>query len=67
MRLHEAYSKVRKNTRLPDMFSTQNVLKEGDALPLLLFNYDLEYAIRTIKCNQAGFLTEWDTSASGQR
>jgi hypothetical protein len=39
---------------LSDTLSTQNFLKQGDALPLLLFNFSLEYAIRKIKGNQAG-------------
>jgi hypothetical protein len=39
---------------LSDTFSTQDVLKQGDALPLLLFNFGLEYAIRKTKGNQAG-------------
>jgi hypothetical protein len=33
------------------MFPIKNVLKEGDAVSSLLFNFALEYAIRKIKAN----------------
>jgi hypothetical protein len=37
-----------KVSSLSDMFPIRNGLKQGDALSPLLFNFALEYAIRTI-------------------
>ena len=37
------------------IFLTQNYLKQGDALPPLLFNFSSVYAIRNVKANQEGF------------
>jgi hypothetical protein len=34
------------------MFNTKNVLKQGDALSPLLFNFALEYAIRRVQAKQ---------------
>ena len=34
---------------LSDMFPVRNGLKQGDALPPLLFNFALEYAIRRVQ------------------
>jgi hypothetical protein len=34
------------------MFPIRNGLKEGDALLPLLFNFDLEYAIKKVQVNQ---------------
>jgi hypothetical protein len=36
------------------MFPIRNGLKRGDALPQLLFNFVLEYAIRRVKVSQDG-------------
>jgi hypothetical protein len=40
---------VRKGKHLPDAFSIQNGLNQGDALSPLLFNFTLEYAIRKVR------------------
>jgi hypothetical protein len=48
MCLNETYSKSHVGKHLSDKFPTQNGLKQGDAPSPLLFNFALEYAIKSV-------------------
>jgi hypothetical protein len=49
---NETYNKVRIGTHFSDNFPIQNILKQGDALSPLLFNFALGYDIRKIQEDQ---------------
>jgi len=52
--LNETYSRVRVGKYLSGMFQFRDGLKQGDTLSALLFNCELEYAIRRVQVNQYG-------------
>jgi hypothetical protein len=52
--LNVTYSKVCIDKYFSDRFTIQNGLKQGDALPPLLFNFVSEYAIRKAQENHIG-------------
>jgi len=54
MCLTDMYSRDWVGKNLSDMFPIRNGLEQGDALPPLLFNFALQYAIRRFQVTQDG-------------
>ena len=54
MCLNETYSRFCVGKHLSDMFTSKNVLKQGDVLSLLLFNFALDCAIKRVQVSQDG-------------
>jgi hypothetical protein len=63
--LTEKYSRVRVGKNLSDMFPIRNGLKQGDALSPLLFNFDLEYAVKRVRVMEYGLKFKWYSTAFG--
>jgi hypothetical protein len=53
MCLYETYSSVQLGSNLSETIASRNGLRQGDVLPPLLFNCDLEYAITRVQINQS--------------
>ena len=54
MCLNETPSRVRVRKNLSDMFPIRNVLKQGEVLSSLLFNFALKCALRGVQVTQDG-------------
>ena len=50
--LKETYSTVQVAKHLSDMFPVKRVLKQGNALSPMLFNFAIEYAIKSVQVSQ---------------